>query len=57
MPDGKYTRIKLCGKQRGAFNNGHFDSESDYLFGNEQSARHTQDGRNVRRCCWGLMIV
>jgi antitoxin component YwqK of YwqJK toxin-antitoxin module len=53
VPDGKYTRIMLCGKQRGAFNNGHFDSESDYLFGNEQSARHTQDGRTVREVLLG----
>lgn len=53
VPDGKYTRIKLCGKQRGAFNNGHFDSESDYLFGNEQSARHTREGRKVREVLLG----
>jgi antitoxin component YwqK of YwqJK toxin-antitoxin module len=53
VADGKYVAIKPCGKQRGAFNNGHFDSESDYLFGNEQSARLTRDGHKVREVLLG----
>jgi antitoxin component YwqK of YwqJK toxin-antitoxin module len=53
VADGKYTRIKLCGKQRGGFNNGQFDFEAEYLFGNEQSVRHVQDGRKVREVLLG----
>ncbi|MGN8345902.1 toxin-antitoxin system YwqK family antitoxin [Pseudomonas sp. SMV71] len=53
VPDGQSTRIQPCGRQRGAFNNGQFDYESDYLFGNEQSARLVRDGRTVREVLLG----
>ncbi len=53
VADGKYTSIKLCGKQRGGFNNGKFDYEAEYLFGSEQSIRVEKDGRKVREVLLG----